>query len=217
MFGKKKTTLFLAQQYSQMEDFDRKVAVKLFSLGVLDIFLLSDSGSAGTDFQSPRQSYMCQFRPIGKYGIIMQFKGRLNRIRSHDMCPDRFKKVEFELLQFDKKVKVKGETTDTQNTRTKFLNYYRFLFVPTIRNEAFTDLHEFEQSRLKVLDFDNFICMFCGEVNEIGKDTCTNCKREKTDNVYYYFHISNIKDVEAIKPNRDIYKQKQFQERKKLK
>ena len=215
VFGENKATLFIAKQYSQMNNFDRKVAVKMFSLGLIDIFLLSDSGSAGTDFQSPRQSYMCQFRPEGKYGMIMQFKGRLNRIRSHDMCPDKFKRVEFQLLQFGRNVKVMGSETNVsdQNIRTKFLNYYRFLFIPTIKNEAFPDLRAMENHRDDVLVDDNFICLFCGELNLPEDKECSNCKRKRTEKDYYYFHVPTF-EAKGTNVHRDINVQKKFQKRR---
>ena len=184
------STLFMSKRYGEYNNFGKKIIVKMFSLGILDICLVTDSGSEGTDFKSPRESYMCQIRPYGKYGTIMQFKGRLNRLNSHEMCPKKFKKVTFQAMMFDQNVKLhfkkKKDSSDEEKQKESkmnhwlYLTYFRFLFIPLKGNRAFASMHvmkvdaELESTKdreedekviykdiLKEIDNEN-ICLFCG-------------------------------------------------------
>ncbi|MAD26033.1 MAG: hypothetical protein CMO44_17900, partial [Verrucomicrobiales bacterium] len=158
-------TVFIVRRLSFYDSLDRQVIQKLFSIGVLDVCLLTEAGIEGTDFKSPRESCMYTLRPNTENGKMTQFKGRLNRLKSHDACPEKYQKVTFKGYQLDKNIKV------DEKSETDTINFFRYAVVPTCNDRYYAtldDLIKYESlfATLNDLKYESFSLKMTGMLYE---------------------------------------------------
>ena len=132
LLGDDPTQVFVADIISSnLDKKKREIVQQLFNLGVLDICLLSKAGAEGTDFKSTRASemYVCSTDNRAVAADITQFKGRLNRFKSHELCPPEFREVHYNRICLFSDIKLPKGTDDMsivkQTKRMSRFFYYK--------------------------------------------------------------------------------------------
>lgn len=158
---------------------ERKVIEELFSIGILDICLISDAGAQGTDFKSTRESMMYVASTDGRAvpANIMQFKGRLNRKYSHAICPPDKRTVTYTRICLYKSVRA----NDNQCQRMSHFFYYK---VPK-KGFAIDFLYTQDFANTKEDKFPKK-CPFCNLLKETGDKKC-ECTVNLVENKTYYY------------------------------
>ena len=174
---------------------ERKVIEELFSIGILDICLISDAGAQGTDFKSTRESMMYVASTDGRAvpANIMQFKGRLNRKYSHAICPPDKRTVTYTRICLYKSVRA----YDGQCQRMSHFFYYKVpkkgFAIDFLYTQDFADTNEYEFPKK---------CPFCNLLKGTGNNTC-ECGVE-SQKQYYYLKQTNEDNVQDLHNKRII-------------
>lgn len=165
---------------SAMDQKEREVVQELFNLGILDICLTSDAGAQGTDFKSTRESmmYVAYTGRIAVPANILQFKGRLNRKKSHSICPEEKRKVTFKRVCLSNNVRANRNKCD----RLSRFFYYKVPKNGPAINYFYTD--DFAQTK-EIPEK----CMFCNSIKE--NNPTKDCCKDTSAKTYYYLQKGN--------------------------
>lgn len=179
---------------------ERQVIQELFSIGILDICLISDAGAQGTDFKSTRESMMYVASTDGRAvpANIMQFKGRLNRKNSHEICPPEFRKVTYTRICLYKFVRA----TKDQSKKMSHFFYYK---VPK-KGFAIDFLYTQDFANMEKTKFPRK-CPFCNLLTSknSSEESCT-CKVELTNTKEYYYKKPSSNEVSLVTLHNEIDK-----------
>ena len=196
LLGNNPTQVFVADIISSnLDKKKREIVQQLFNLGVLDICLLSKAGAEGTDFKSTRASemYVCSTDNRAVAADITQFKGRLNRFKSHELCPPEFREVHYNRICLFSDIKLPNGTDDMSIVKqTKRMSRFFYYKVPRKEYEIyFHGKHKDESSKELNMSSAKEKCLFCYINNPLkdlkkryffkdDNDECGVCRNTKS-------------------------------------
>jgi len=207
LLGSDPTHVFVANiLYGELSRDKRVVVQQLFNLGITDICLLSKAGAEGTDFKSTRESemYVCSTDNRAVTADIIQFRGRLNRFKSHDVCPEQFRQVTYNRICLFNDIKL--EDTVQQTKRMSRFFYYK---VP--RNNYKIFFHENHKKSANTSAPVMKICLFCyinptkdpkSQTFKLDNDNkCKLCGATSSKSLYYLDPSSKSVTLGSENPN----------------
>ena len=213
--GSDPTHVYVANILSNKITREKRTIVQQLNLGITDICLLSKAGAEGTDFKSTRESemYICSTDKRAVAADIIQFRGRLNRFKSHDVCPKEFRNVSYNRICLFKDIKVE-EDDSKQTLRMSHFFYYK---VPRNNYAIFFHAKHKREAEANPNLVNTKMCPFCYINNKDSKfqtldnyNKCQKCNAISKKALYYLEDSFKNKWPRYIIVNDDFKKYEQL-------